>query len=169
MAQFRRSIALRIEGFLATGFIVLAVSQSPALADTPMDQNAPLFAERKQISELIEEVRQKGTNVSSYQNVQKYIEDSLRSGASPDSVKHTADELISHLNDEKNGVQHPVITVSHDTTSGQQAHNASSHRSGAQEYSAELKQINKQKQGEYKRVQSREFWQKVHDESHHHH
>lgn len=165
MAQVKRANALWMGVFLSTGFIVLASSHSPILADVPMDQNAPLFAERKQISELIEEVRKKGINVSSYENVSKYIDDRIRAGDKSDSVKHTADELISHLTDEKNGV-HPVITVSHDATSGQQT--GQSHKSGAQQYSDDINKLNKQKQAEYKHIQSREFWQKFRDESHHH-
>jgi hypothetical protein len=180
MAQVKRFIAIQIGSFLVAVCLVRPSSpadasnaipdnqRSPVLADLPADATGPLSAERKQISDLIEEVRQRGNNVSNYENVSKYIDDRIRAGDPPDSVKHTVDELITHLTDEKNGVQHPVVTASHVTSSSAQNRGASQ-TSGSAQYTKELNQMRAQKNAEYKRAASHNFWQKFHDESGHHH
>jgi hypothetical protein len=85
---------------------------------------------------------------------------------------HTANELITHLNDEVHGVQHPVVTVSPITSSSVPDRGMSlgmSHKTSAEQYSQELKKIRDQKSSEYKHVQSKEYWQKFHDEFGRHH
>jgi len=60
-----------------------------------------------------------------------------------------------------------VVTVSHITSSSAQDRGPF-HKSGAEQYSEEMKKVRDKQVGEHKSAMSKDFWQKFHDEFRHH-
>jgi hypothetical protein len=142
-------------------------ASSTAGKNLSANQAEPLSVERKNISELIERARQKGTNVSNYEMTLHYLEDRIHSGASPDSLKGTVEQLTTHLNDDINGVKHTVVIEHSPAASGGtfRPNGFGSQKSGAEQYAQEMKRLKENQDRDYKRSKSKDFWQKVHDES----